>query len=92
MSHDVSIILSTYSSDDYIKKYYLNITELINVAKIQLVHVLNDPTILEKSFIEKFLKLQLKVGKIKETKEISKIVLKIISEKYKNKTGMIFKV
>ena len=64
MSHEISIILSTYMSDDYIENYYINFNELINVAKIQLVHVLNNPTTLEQSYIEKFLKLQSKLGKI----------------------------
>ena len=35
---------------------------------------------------------KLKVGKIKEAKEISKIILKIISENYQNKSGRIFKI
>ena len=35
---------------------------------------------------------KLKVEKIKEAKEISKIILKIISDKYKSKTGMVFKI
>ncbi len=37
-------------------------------------------------------KYKLKIGRIKESKEISKIVLKIISEKYKNKSGLVFKI
>ncbi len=52
--------------------------------------LINTPMIKKEIDLKK--KKKLKVGKIKETKEISKIVLKIISEKYKNKTGMIFKV
>jgi hypothetical protein len=62
MSHDVSIILSTYLSDNHIKNYYNNINELINIANIQLVHILNEPTKKETLYKEKFLKLQNKKG------------------------------
>jgi hypothetical protein len=58
MAHDVSIILSTYSSNRFIENYYNNITELIKVANIQLIHVANDPTVKELYFKNKFLKLQ----------------------------------
>ena len=44
MVHDVSIILSTYSSNRFIENYYNNIIELTEVANIQLIHILNDPT------------------------------------------------
>jgi hypothetical protein len=63
MSHDVSIILSTYLSDNYLKNYYNNINELIDVANIQLVHVMNDPTSEEILYKEKFLELQSKKSK-----------------------------
>jgi hypothetical protein len=63
MVHDVSIILSTYLSNRFIENYYNNITELIKVANIQLIHVANDPTVKELYFKNKFLKLQKKESK-----------------------------
>ena len=61
--HDVSLVLSTYLSDDYIEQYYGNVVDLIGVANIQLVHVLNDPTELELLFVDKFNELQLREGR-----------------------------
>lgn len=52
--------------------------------------LINTPMIKKEISLKK--KKKLKIGKIKETKEISKIILKIISDKYKNKTGIVFKV
>jgi len=52
--------------------------------------LINTPMIKKEINLKK--KNKLKIGKIKDTKEISKIILKIISEKYKNKTGIVFKV
>jgi hypothetical protein len=63
MRHDVSIILSSYLSDNYIENYFNNIKALINVASIQLVHILNDPTKKEISFKDKFENFQLSSGK-----------------------------
>ena len=60
MVHDVSIILSTYSSNRFIENYYNNIIELTEVANIQLIHILNDPTPKELAFKNKFLKLERK--------------------------------
>lgn len=63
MSHDVSIILSTYLSDNYIEKYYHNFIKLIKNINIQLIHILNDPTPEELKYKKKFLDLELKKGK-----------------------------
>jgi len=63
MLHDVSIILSTYLSDKFINKYYKNIIELLDVSKIQLIHIFNDPTKKEIKFKKKFIDLQKKKGK-----------------------------
>jgi hypothetical protein len=57
-NHDVSLILSTYLSDIYIEQYYQNIVDLLTVANIQLVHILNEPTEPELLFIERFKQLQ----------------------------------
>lgn len=56
--YDVSIILSTFQSDQYIDKYYENICELLNVASIQLIHVCNDVTDIEKKVSQQFISLQ----------------------------------
>lgn len=58
--YDVSMILSTYDSDKFINNYYNNIIDLIKFSKIQLIHVLNDPTTKELFFKDKFLELQKK--------------------------------
>lgn len=58
MASDISILLSTYLSDNYIKKYYQNIIELTNVANIQLIQILNNPTNLELKYRQKFIELQ----------------------------------
>ena len=63
MSHDVSIILSTYLSDNYIEKYYYNCIKLIENINIQLVHILNDPTPKELEYKKKFFNLEAKKGK-----------------------------
>ena len=52
--------------------------------------LINTPMIKKEIKIKK--KNKIKIGKIKESKEISKIILRIISQKYKKKTGIIFKV
>jgi hypothetical protein len=65
MIHDVSIILSTYSSSRFIENYYNNIIELTAAANIQLIHILNDPTPKELAFKNKFLKLEKKKRKEK---------------------------
>tara|TARA_B100001123_G_C15316644_1_gene1026348 strand:+ start:1013 stop:1732 length:720 start_codon:yes stop_codon:yes gene_type:complete len=52
--------------------------------------LINTPMIKKEIILKK--KYKLKIGRIKESKEISKIVLKIISEKYKNKSGLVFKI
>ncbi len=52
--------------------------------------LINTPMIKKEIILKKQKKL--KVGKIKEAKEISKIILKIISENYQNKSGRIFKI
>ena len=57
-NYDVSIILSTFQSDQYIDKYYENICELLNVASIQLVHICNDVTDLERNVSQQFSSLQ----------------------------------
>jgi NAD(P)-dependent dehydrogenase (short-subunit alcohol dehydrogenase family) len=54
------------------------------------------PGLINTPMIKKEIKLKkekkIKIGKIKEADEVSKIILKIISEKYKNKSGMIFSI
>ena len=65
ITHDVSIILSTYKSDDYINDYFNNIVDLINVANIQLIHVINEATDQELLCKNKFLNLQKIYGKKK---------------------------
>ena len=57
-NHEISVILSTYASDKFIKNYYNNILELVKVSNIQLIHVLNEPTTKELFFKDKFLELQ----------------------------------
>ena len=52
--------------------------------------LINTPMIKKEIDLKK--RKKLKIGKIKEAKEISKIILKIISDKYKSKTGMVFKI